>query len=110
MKSVKCKHCSQEIEYEVSANFIVFCPYCKNYVFLICERGFGPVVPCRILLGREEIAKVTYEDGTRSTYRYDSDKFHLHKVLKETYYDALLEAVDLTALCLTPQIKEKKSD
>lgn len=101
MQTEKCRHCGQEITYEISANFIVFCPHCKKYVFLICEYGFGPVVPCRILLGEEEIAEVTYEDGSGGTYRYDSEKLDIHRVLDKSYLEALMEARDLTASLLS---------
>lgn len=109
MKLEKCKQCNHDIEYEISGNFIVFCPDCRKYAFLLCEYGFGPVVPCKILLGQEEIAMVTYHDRNNSIYRYDSDKFHIHKVLAKTYLEALLEAKDITAFYLTPEIKDKNS-
>lgn len=109
MKLEKCKQCNHEFEYEISSNLIVFCPYCKKYAFLLCEYGFGPVVPCKILLGQEEIATVTYHDRNNSIYRYDSDKFHIHKVLAKTYLEALLEAEDITAFYLIPEIKDKNS-
>ena len=105
MELERCKYCNQDVEYEISANFIVFCPHCKNYMFLLCEYGFGPVVPCRILLGKEEIATVTCDDSADNIYRYDSDKFQIHKNLNKTYYNALLEAKDITALCLAPERK-----
>lgn len=92
----KCKKCNREYNYEVSANFIVFCPHCHELEQVECEYGFGPVVPCKILLGDEVIAIVTYCSSNSRKYKYDSDKFNVHKVLKNTYIDALYEAKDIT--------------
>ena len=106
-----CKHCKQEIEYEISANFIVFCPHCKKYVFLQCEYGYGPVVPCRVLLGREEIAMITDADRRNGVYRYDSDKFDYHRTLqKKASLEALMEAKDLTGRLLCPEIENSRKN
>ncbi|MDF2589982.1 MAG: hypothetical protein K0S41_3823 [Anaerocolumna sp.] len=96
----KCKSCNGEYEYEGYANLIVFCPNCYKFDYLECEYGYGPVVPCRIYLGNEEIAMVTYHNGGETKYQYDSTKFCLHKDLKNDYLEALYEARDITAQLL----------
>lgn len=96
----RCQHCNTEFEYEISGNFIVFCPHCRKCVLVECEYGYGPVVPCNIFLGKEEIATVTNHTKNVSVYRYDSDKFNIHKILSKKYLEALEEARDITAVLL----------
>lgn len=92
-----CISCNGEYEYEGFANLIVFCPHCHKYNYLECEYGYGPVVPCLIYLGSEEIGIVTYHNRAETQYQYDSKKFDFHKVLKQSYLEALYEARDITA-------------
>lgn len=100
----KCEHCNYEYEYEGYANLIVFCPKCHSFNYLECEYGYGPVVPCKIYLGNDEVGIITYDHEERSRYRYDSEKFGTHMILEQTYLNALYEAKDITANLL------KKSD
>lgn len=93
----RCKKCSFEYEYEGFANLIVFCPNCNTYDYLECEYGYGPVVPCRIYHGNKEVGMITYDRGSKNKYRIDSDVFTLHKMLENTYLDALYEAKDMVS-------------
>ena len=99
MKSFKrqCRHCGEKYEYEGAANLITFCPYCLKYDFLECEYGYGPVVPCKIYLGGEAVAEVSYHisDSSVNKYRLDSDKYNIHRVLEKDYLGALQEARDI---------------
>ena len=91
----QCNKCSFEYKHEGFANLIVFCPKCNTYDYLECEYGYGPVVHCRICHGNKEVAMITYDKENRNKYRIDSDVFNLHKVLENTYLDALYEAKDI---------------
>ena len=46
-----CKFCNKKFEYENSANMIIICPECKKVVKIICDYGFGSILPCDILVG-----------------------------------------------------------
>jgi len=98
-----CQKCNTDVEYELSANFIVFCPHCRSYVFLECEYGYGPVVPCNILLGTKKIAEVVKCDTyDQRKYALQSEHFGIHIVLQHEYLDALVEAKDI----ITESLKE----
>ena len=66
-----------------------------HYDFLECEFGYGPVVPCRIYHGSKVVGMVTYNEGHEKRYRIDSDIYILHKVLENSYLEALYEAKDI---------------
>ena len=93
----QCKRCVFEYEFEPFANLITFCPSCNKYDYLSCEYGFGPVVPCRIYHGSKVIGLVSYNDVSERVYRLDSDELNIHKVLNNTYLQALEEAIDIVA-------------
>ena len=63
----------------------------------MCEYGYGPVAPCRIYLGKELIGLVTYDDKDHTRYRFDSMKYNIHRVLENTYMDALEEPAGIEA-------------
>ena len=86
-----CQKCNFNVEYELSANFMVFCPHCHDYIFLECEFGYGPVVPCFILLGTEKIAKIVTCTYDQNQYVLQSDHFGINIMLKHKYLDALVE-------------------
>lgn len=96
----KCSSCAGAYEYEGFANLIAFCPHCHSCDLFLCDYGFGPVVPCRIYLGNEVIATVSYYGKNERRYQYDSDKYDIHKILEHTYLEALVEAQNLTAKLL----------
>ena len=91
----QCGKCGYKYEYEGCANLIAFCPECNKYDFLECEFGYGPVVPCRIYHGSKVVGMVTYNEGHEKRYRIDSDIYNLHKVLENSYLEALHEAKDI---------------
>ena len=66
-----------------------------HYDFLECEFGYGPVVPCRICHGSKVVGMVTYNEGHEKRNRIDSDIYNLHKVLENSYLEALYEAKDI---------------
>ncbi|MBR2294697.1 MAG: hypothetical protein IJ869_02925 [Clostridiales bacterium] len=87
-----CHKCNSEYEYNESGNMMIFCPNCKHSDLLCCDFGFGPVTPCNIDLGAENVAKViSEEDG----YRLVSEKFRLDRKLTSRYMEALGEAGNL---------------
>ncbi|MDL2235683.1 GNAT family N-acetyltransferase [Christensenellaceae bacterium OttesenSCG-928-L17] len=90
MPHTKCKECGCRIDYTPHANFILFCPACRQHAYLECEYGYGPVVPCRIFLGEEEIGLVTKEEAHHCLQTiYHSEKTKL----TSTYLEALEEAI-----------------
>ncbi len=95
-----CQKCNTDLEYELSANFIVFCPHCCSYVYLECEYGYGPVVPCNILLGTEIIAEVKYDTYNQNQYILQSEHFDIDIILQHKYLEALVEAKDIVAKSL----------
>ena len=92
MRHIRCKECNQEINFTPTVNFIVFCPNCLQYTFLECEYGYGPVVPCSILLGEKEIATVTQQDHTYILQTQYSEEII---VLEKRYLEALKEAIEI---------------
>lgn len=93
----KCNSCNNEYEYEGCATLIVFCPHCHRFDYLECEYGYGPIAPCRVYLGNEIVGMITYHQGNQSQYRYDSERYNIHRVLERSYLEALYEAKDITA-------------
>ena len=91
METTECKYCGTKISYQLSANFIVFCPKCKRNVLVECEYGYGPVTPCNILLGDEKIGTVNVNDRNKYYLDYQSEKIMLDK----TYLEALQEATEI---------------
>ena len=91
-ENVKCENCGYIIDYKpLAANFIVFCPVCKKYLFTTCDYGYGPVTPCKIYCG-DELTGEVYSDG--NTYFLKSGL--TGKIaLKNEYFDALMEAKDI---------------
>lgn len=89
-EDIKCEKCGNIIKYKpLGANFIVFCPVCKNYLFTECERGYGPVTPCKIYCDDKLIGEV-WSNGTNCFLKSDLTDKVIH--LKSTYFDALMEA------------------
>ena len=92
MGNIKCKECNYEISYTQFANFIIFCPNCLKQSYLECEYGYGPVVPCHILLGEKEIGIITKRGYTYILQTLYSDKII---ELEKEYLEALKEAADI---------------
>ena len=92
MRKLTCKKCNHEIHYTPCANFIVFCPNCQAYTYLECEYGYGPVVPCNILLGEKGIGIVEQKG-----YRYVLHTQYADEPIKleKTYLEALKEAITI---------------
>ena len=88
--------------------YVYCCPRtCRQYL-LECEYGYGPVVPCFICLGTDVIGTVTYNRRSNSEYRFDSDKYQVHTVLKNRSLKALEEAKDIVTEILSDEsIKNK---
>lgn len=54
----KCNNCNKDFKHGISANMIIYCPYCKKCAGSISDYGFGPIVPCDIYLGDKIIASI----------------------------------------------------
>jgi len=76
-----CKFCNKKFEYENSANMIIICPECKKVVKIICDYGFGSILPCNILVGSKIVG--TIEDGDKLI----SKEFGFEIKLKEGHKD-----------------------
>lgn len=83
-KEVICNNCKKEYEIPLSANFMYFCPDCKEYNGCECEYGFAPIVPCEIYLGEELIGRIT---GGADNYHLDSRRLGIHVKLTQKYKD-----------------------
>ena len=92
MGSIICQECDYEISYIQCVNFIVFCPNCLKQSYLECEYGYGPVIPCHILLGEKEIGIITKRGYTYVLQTQYSDR--VIKLEKE-YLEALKEAAEI---------------
>lgn len=75
----RCKKCNKDFEHGISANMIIYCPYCKKITDSICDYGFGPIVPCDVYLGNKIIASMP------SMNELVSVEFGIKKVLSGTY-------------------------
>ena len=95
MEQRQCRHCGKKYEYDRFVNLLLFCPHCRQYDYLECEYGYGPVVPCRICLGKDKIGLVTYYGADQRLYQLTSAKYGLDEILGDTYLDALYEARDI---------------
>lgn len=98
-QEIECKYCDRKISYIPSANFMVFCPWCKSEILLECEYGYGPVTPCQILLGEEKIA--TVKESNRN-YFLEMESGGEKIELKEKYMGALSEASRIINNMLIP--------
>ncbi|SES92839.1 MULTISPECIES: hypothetical protein [unclassified Pseudobutyrivibrio] len=93
MQQLRCKKCGCEFSGPLASNAMYLCPKCKEYVNCLCEYGFGPIVPCSIFLGEEEIARI--EERERIKYQLKSATLGLDAALSkgyknlEVYYEAL---------------------
>lgn len=101
-QEIECKYCDSKISYIPSANFIVFCPQCKQEIFLECEYGFGPVTPCQILLGEKLLATVK-TNNRKYILEMESDRKQIK--LKGKYMNALDEASGIVKKILTSDRK-----
>jgi len=90
VRDAQCKRCSQSIQYSPRTNFILFCPKCRKSVLTECEYGYGPVTPCGILLGGEEIGVVE-----KKGYLYILKTQNETIALDKEYLEALHEACDI---------------
>lgn len=105
MEKTFCRHCGSELFCKVEANFIIFCPNCKKEGSMMCEAGFGPVVPCGIYFGINKIGIITVNALQKYTLKLNTRKREI--VLKETYLAALYEAIQIIESYI--QKKEKRS-
>ena len=97
-----CDKCGYAYEAKCTApNIIYLCPICLNYVGCECEYGFGPIVPCSILLGGKQIAEIVYNDS--NGYRLISSELGIDKDLIKGYEQ--LGAYDETVEIVAEQIK-----
>lgn len=74
---------------------LYICPNCFSCAGYICEYGFGPITPCKILLGDKEIGII---DGD-TTYHLRSLMLGIDQDLEKDYKDLAVykEAADIIA-------------
>lgn len=76
---ITCRFCDNKFEHGISGNMIIICPQCKKTVNVVCDYGFGSIVPCDIYAGKEIIG--TINNG----YRLISEKYDIDIQLKSEY-------------------------
>ena len=59
----KCGYCGEIYKFELTANYITFCPRCKKYDISECEYGYGAIVPCNINIGGDVVGEINFDDG-----------------------------------------------
>ena len=82
-KNVKCRKCEREYLVPLRANFMFFCPECKEYNGCECDYGFGPITPCAIFVGDKEIGKIT--KGENIVYELHSKEYGIDIKLTKGY-------------------------
>ncbi len=83
-KKIVCKGCKTEYEIPLSANFMYFCPDCKEYNGCECEYGFAAIVPCEVYLGEKLIGRIT---GGFGNYRLEYNELAISTKLTGKYKD-----------------------
>ncbi|MBO6129409.1 MAG: hypothetical protein J6P79_11005 [Pseudobutyrivibrio sp.] len=83
MEKLECKTCGNTFSSPAAGNAIYLCPKCKAYVSCICDYGFGPITPCSIFLGEEEIATII--EPERLKYKLHSDELGIDIMLTKGY-------------------------
>ena len=83
VKKIKCSECEREYVVPLKANFMYFCPECKEYNGCECEYGFAPITPCYVFVGDKEIG--TISGGGRESFYLISDKYSIDMKLSKGY-------------------------
>ena len=93
-KKIVCNKCKKEYKIPLSANFMYFCPACREYNGCECEYGFGPIAPCGIYLGEKLIGQIL---GENDAYRLECEEMGVNVPLTKGYENlgAYQEAVDI---------------
>ena len=93
-KKIVCKNCKTEYTIPLSANFISFCPTCKELNGIECEYGFAPITPCEIYLGEKQIGRLL---GSGGSFRLECRALKINTPLTKGYKNAEVynEAIDL---------------
>ncbi len=94
IKNIICKKCNTEYEIPLSANFMYFCPNCRDYNGCECEYGYAAIVPCEIFLGEKSIGRIT---GSADNYRLECAELGVNVKLTKKYKDLAVyhEAQDI---------------
>ena len=94
IKKIICKECGTEFEIPFSANFMYFCPKCRDYIGCECDYGYAAIVPCEIYVGTGLVGRIT---GGAGDYRLNCTGLGISTKLKGKYKDLEIyhEAVDI---------------
>jgi len=90
-----CRFCGNVYRYEGAANFIAFCPHCKEHDITECEYGYGAVTPCRIYLGERTIGEV--KGDSRSGFEVLMPEYDVC-VKSDSGDDPLMQAANIVSL------------
>ena len=82
-KKIVCDHCKADYMIPISANFMYFCPACKEPIGFECEYGFAAITPCQIYLGEKLIVQLL--GGARGPYRLQCRTLHINTTLTKGY-------------------------
>lgn len=83
MSKFYCKTCDRFYNLKAGPNYLVVCPFCKEYVGSESDYGFGPIAPCTVSIGEEVFGEILPVDG----YTLVSEKFHVREWARGGYKD-----------------------
>lgn len=94
-RKIVCGDCKTEYEIPISANFIYFCPTCRECNGSECEYGFAAITPCEIYLGEKHIGQLL--GGGGSSFYLECRAIRLSTPLSQGYRNATVykEAIDI---------------
>ena len=81
MDTYHCDNCNEDFELKPGPTYLVICPFCKRYIGSISDYGFGPIAPCSVRVGVEELGEIIQKDG----YTFVSTKYGIDHRLKGGY-------------------------
>ena len=84
-RKIVCRDCNTEYVIPISANFMYFCPECREYNGCECEYGFAPITPCEIYLGEKLIGRLL---GGGGRYRLECREINISMPLTQGYHNA----------------------
>lgn len=84
-RKIVCRDCKTEYVIPISANFMYFCPECRECNGYECEYGFAPITPCEIYLGEKRIGRLL---GGGGSYRLECREINISMPLTKGYRNA----------------------
>ena len=77
-----CQACGNKFESTIfGANSLFICPFCGSKAGSISDYGFGPIVPCVVLVGNDIVGEIRKNDMHKYVLLFNRKEF----VLKSGY-------------------------